>query len=80
MIADDNIDVVPRCRKAREIDEQRTMRRADRVHARNSGLGPAPDADWPNVARWVATLKARPSYAKAHAGFYQMIGKALEPA
>ena len=40
---------------------------------------------WPNVARWVATLKARPSWISAHAVFRQMSGQApqagaLQPA
>lgn len=26
---------------------------------------------WPNVTRWLATMKARPSWAKVNAGFYQ---------
>ncbi|WP_337188534.1 glutathione S-transferase family protein [Phenylobacterium sp.] len=30
---------------------------------------------WPNVARWVATLKGRPSWVSAHAGFRQMFGQ-----
>jgi glutathione S-transferase len=25
---------------------------------------------WPNVSRWLASMKARPSYAKTHEGFY----------
>lgn len=31
---------------------------------------------WPNVARWVATLKGRPSWMSAHAVFRQMSGQA----
>lgn len=26
---------------------------------------------WPNVTRWIGTMKARPSWAKVNAGFYQ---------
>lgn len=25
---------------------------------------------WPNVSRWLASMKARPSYAKTHESFY----------
>ena len=34
---------------------------------------------WPNVSRWVATLKGRPSWKNAHAAFYQMAGQAPQP-
>jgi glutathione S-transferase len=31
---------------------------------------------WPNVARWIETLKARPSWGAAHSAFYAMLAEA----
>jgi glutathione S-transferase len=50
---------------------------ADYYGATIMALGQAVDFDlspWPNVARWMSTLQARPSWGPTYAAFYGMLG------